>query len=51
MTLLSDSITKSSELFIKQKKNWAEIVVDFETANRYAIMDESGQTLGMIAEE
>ena len=38
-------------LYIKQKKNWAEIMVDFETANRYAVMDESQNIVGMIAEE
>ena len=48
---LQTALQQERTLFIQQKKNWVEIIVDFETANRYAIMDESQNILGMIAEE
>jgi uncharacterized protein YxjI len=47
---LSETIKSQRALFIQQKKNWAEIIVDFETANRYAVMDEQKNIVGMIAE-
>ena len=43
-------LTATPQLFIKQQKEWAEILVDFETANRYEIMDANKQKVGMIAE-
>jgi uncharacterized protein YxjI len=45
-----DLLQRSKTLFIKQEKNWAEIIVDFETANRYSVMDENLTIVGMIAE-
>ncbi|MGE0173350.1 MAG: phospholipid scramblase-related protein [Oligoflexales bacterium] len=49
MNLVS-ALQNNRKLYIQQKKNWVEIIVDFETANRYAIMDEGRNVLGMIAE-
>jgi len=38
-------------LVVQQKKEWAEILTDFETKNRYAVLDTSGQQLYLAAEE
>lgn len=32
-------------VYVEQKKEWGEILTGFETINRYAVMDESGQEL------
>ena len=45
-----DAITGADEIFVQQKKEWTEIIVDWETANRYAVMNQQKQTLGMVAE-
>lgn len=37
-------------LFIRQRKEWTEILVDWETRNQYAVLDEGGSELGRIAE-
>lgn len=37
--------------FIKQKKEWGEILTGFETRNRYAILDDQGVEIGFAAEE
>lgn len=47
---LREAIEASQELFIQQRKEWTEIVVDFETRNRYAVMDTSGTSIGVVAE-
>lgn len=47
---IEHAIKSQRALFVQQKKNWAEIIVDFETANRYAVMDEQKNILGMVAE-
>ncbi len=36
---------------IRQIKEWGEILIGFETKNRYEITDESGTVLGFAAEE
>ena len=38
-------------LVVKQQKEWAEVITGFETKNRYAVMDTSGQELYWAAEE
>ena len=38
-------------LFVKQKKEWGEILSGFETKNKYAITDLSGNHLLFAAEE
>ena len=45
-----EEITTSDEIYVQQKKEWTEIIVDFETVNRYAVMDQNKKTLGMVAE-
>ncbi len=47
---LREALDSSSELFIRQRKEWTEILIDFETRNRYEVLDASGHTLGAIAE-
>lgn len=39
-----------SALILRQRKELIEIVVDWETKNQYAVLDESGQELGTVAE-
>ena len=38
------------QLFVQQRKEWAEILVNWETANKYAVMDSRGKDLGYIGE-
>ncbi|MEE2663637.1 MAG: phospholipid scramblase-related protein [Myxococcota bacterium] len=47
---LREALETSSELFVRQRKEWTEIVIDLEMRNRYQVMDASGGTLGAIAE-
>ncbi len=37
-------------LVIQQKKDWAEALVDFETANQYALLTPEGRALGRVVE-
>jgi uncharacterized protein YxjI len=37
-------------LYIRQQKEWTEILIDWETSNRYQVMDEHGQQIGLLAE-
>ncbi len=47
-----DAIVDSrSRLLVRQRKEWAEILVDFETRNRYELLDASGRPVGFVAEE
>jgi uncharacterized protein YxjI len=36
---------------IQQVKEWAEIIVDFETSNKYEVLDDSGNKKGFVAEK
>ena len=38
-------------LAIQQKKEWGEIITNFETKNRYVVMSSSGEELFLAAEE
>jgi uncharacterized protein YxjI len=38
-------------LSLKQRKEWVEILVDFETRNQYAVRSAGGEELGTLAEE
>ncbi|MBU2573176.1 MAG: scramblase [Elusimicrobia bacterium] len=38
-------------VIVHQKKEWGEILTSFETKNRYAVLDSSGQQLYWAAEE
>ncbi len=46
---LREAIEASQELFVQQRKEWTEIVIDFETRNRYAVMDTSGTSIGVVS--
>jgi len=37
-------------VFVHQKKEWTEILIDWETRNNYEVLDEAGEPLGRIAE-
>lgn len=50
MTPLTQFLNQSAKLFIKQAKVWLEILVNLETANKYAIFDERKAQVGFIAE-
>src|SRR5687768_7005220 len=43
-------LESNPNLFIQQRKEWVEIIVDFETVNKYAVMDERKSDIGWIAE-
>lgn len=47
---LREALDTASELFVRQRKEWTEILIDLETRNRYAVMDATGETLGAVAE-
>ena len=47
---LCEILESGQDVFVQQRKEWTEIVIDFETRNRYAAMDASGSTIGAIAE-
>ncbi|MCP3983128.1 MAG: hypothetical protein GY723_01990 [bacterium] len=38
------------QLFIRQRKEWTEIVIDWETRNQYEVMGSEQESLGTIAE-
>ncbi len=38
------------QLVIKQEKEWAEIIINWETSNKYSIFDSQKQKIGFIAE-
>jgi len=50
-TLLDDLIGDSTRLLVRQKKEWGEILIGFESRNRFEIFDEAGRTAGFAAEE
>ena len=37
-------------VFVRQKKEWTEILIDWETRNNYEVLSDAGETLGRIAE-
>ena len=46
-----DELREVDTLLVQQKKEWAEILTDIESKNRYAIVDPAGNQLAMAAEE
>lgn len=38
------------QLFIRQRKEWTEIVIDWETRNQYEVLSSEQESLGAIAE-
>lgn len=43
--------TPHNQLLIQQVKEWAEIIANFETRNKYQILSTSGNELGFMAEQ
>ena len=46
-----EKLKAAEGLGVQQKKEWGEILTGFETKNRYAVQDTSGQQLYWAAEE
>ena len=46
-----EQLKSLSGLIVHQQKEWGEIVTGFETKNKYAVCDESGQQLYFAAEK
>jgi len=44
-------IGDEGKLFVRQTKEWGEILIGFEARNRFEILNESGTTVGYAAEE
>lgn len=44
-------IGERDRILVRQVKEWGEILVGFETRNRFELLDDSGETLGYAAEE
>lgn len=45
-----DDFLSPGQIVVRQRKEWVEIVVDWETTNRYEVLAASGESLGMVAE-
>lgn len=43
-------LTTSPQLFVRQQKEWIEVVVDWETTNKYAILSPTQEQVGFVAE-
>ncbi|MBI4606804.1 MAG: scramblase [Planctomycetes bacterium] len=39
------------KILVRQTKEWGEILIGFESRNRFEVLDEDGQVLGYAAEE
>ncbi len=39
-----------AELVIQQRKEWTEVLTDWETRNQYAVRDAQGAEIGLVAE-
>ena len=48
--MLRHVLETASEYFVKQQKEWTEILVNFETKNRYQVLDAQGTAVGSILE-
>ena len=48
--MLRNAIETMDEYFVRQKKEWTEIIVDFETKNQYTVLDREKNELGTISE-
>jgi uncharacterized protein YxjI len=51
MTGLDDLVGARDRVLIRQTKEWAEILLGFESKNRFELADDAGQRLGFAAEE
>ena len=48
---MDEWVRSTDRLLVKQIKEWGEILVGFESANRFEILDDNGDALGYAAEE
>ncbi len=48
--MLRDTIEGAEQYFVRQKKEWTEILVDLETRNQYQVLDVEQQEVGTISE-
>jgi uncharacterized protein YxjI len=44
-------LASQPQLSLKQRKEWVEILVDFEMRNQYAVFGSAGEELGTLAEQ
>ena len=51
MTGLCDLVRERERVLIQQTREWGEILLGFESKNRYELMDEHGRRIGLAAEE
>ena len=49
--MLDALVTRRDRLLVVQQKHWSEILVGYETRNRYELRDGGGALLGMALEE
>ena len=48
--MLRTLIETADQYFVRQRKEWAEILVDFETRNQYQVLDAEKREAGTISE-
>ena len=48
---MDDVVADHDRVLIKQTKEWGEIMLGFESKNRFQLLDEGGQKIGYAAEE
>ena len=48
--MLRHVLETASEYFVKQQKEWTEILVNVETKNRYQVLAAQGTAVGSISE-
>lgn len=51
MNGLAQIVGDRTQLMVRQTKEWAEILIDFETRNKFLILDDQGQKIGLAAEQ
>lgn len=51
MSGMDSIVADRDRVLIKQTKEWGEIVLGFESKNRFELLDEDGRRLGLAAEE
>lgn len=51
MTLAASFLATQPRLSLRQRKEWVEILIDFETRNQYAVRGAGGEELGTLAEQ
>ncbi|MCP4905854.1 MAG: hypothetical protein GY910_12830 [bacterium] len=48
--MLREVLEDAEQYFVHQKKEWTEIIIDFETKNQYEVLDSDGRGVGTISE-